>query len=39
MKNFINKANELKISYSMLYKMILSKEINFIIVCGRYYFY
>ena len=38
MKKFINKANELKISYSMLYKMILKKEIDFIIVCGKYYF-
>jgi hypothetical protein len=38
MKNFINKANELKINYSMLYKMILKKEIDFIIVCGKYYF-
>jgi len=38
MKNFITKANELKVSYSTLYKLILGKEIECILVCGRYYF-
>jgi len=38
MKKFIDKAEELKVSYSTLYKMILKKEIDFILICGRYYF-
>lgn len=38
MKNFINKSIELGVSYSTLYKMILRKEIEFFLICGRYYF-
>lgn len=38
MKKFIDKSEELKISYSMLYKMILRKEIDFVLICGKYYF-
>lgn len=38
MKKFIDKSEELKVSYSTLYKMILKKEIDFILICGRYYF-
>jgi hypothetical protein len=38
MKNFITKSEELQITYSALYKMILKKEVYFIIVCGKYYF-
>lgn len=38
MKNFITKANELQITYSTLYKRILKKEIECILVCGKYYF-
>lgn len=38
MKNFINKSIELGVSYSTLYKMILRKEIECFLICGRYYF-
>ena len=38
MKNFITKSEELQITYSLLYKMILAKEIECILVCGKYYF-
>ncbi len=38
MKNFITKADELQVSYSLLYKMILAKEIECILICGKYYF-
>lgn len=38
MKNFIDKSVELGVSYSMLYKMILRKEVEFLFICGRYYF-
>ena len=38
MKSFINKSLELGVSYSTLYKMILRKEIEYFLICGRYYF-
>jgi len=38
MKNFIDKSVELGVSYSMLYKMILRKEVEFLFICGKYYF-
>lgn len=38
MKKFIDKAVELGVSYSTLYKMILRKEVDCVLICGRYYF-
>lgn len=38
MKKFIDKALEIGVSYSTLYKMILKKEVDCVLICGRYYF-
>ena len=38
MKKFIDKADELGITYSHLYTLCLRKQIEFIVVCGKYYF-
>ena len=38
MIKFTKKAEELGISYSNLYKMILKKEVECIFICGSYYF-
>ena len=38
MKKFIDKSVEIGVSYSTLYKMILRKEVDCVLICGRYYF-
>lgn len=38
MKKFIDKAEELGITYSELYTLCVTKQIDFILVCGKYYF-
>lgn len=38
MMNFIDKAEAIGVSYSTLYKMILRNEIDYVLICGRYYF-
>lgn len=38
MIKFIDKSVELGVSYSTLYKMILRKEVDCVLICGRYYF-